>query len=219
MAEHLVFSAQHPPEKMVEGPGGGANPDFHCKRACSDCDDLSAIPQRERVDSFKTKLLGVSNPSNWKGFGDGKEKITIEDSDFVLVEGSNGQDVILFSHFSLLSIPLAASPFLVITPPIAFSTLHCPLVHQSHCSSHCLHRLLVVTAPVAISSRRLPPFTLSSHSPNSHRRISLLVGVASSRCRTPQLPPKARSYSYFAHPYNFCQFPGHLSKKRHRCWL
>ncbi|KAL5845119.1 hypothetical protein ACOSQ4_011077 [Xanthoceras sorbifolium] len=95
MAEHLVFSAQHPPEKMVEGPGGGANPDFHCKRARSDCDDLSAMPQRERVDSFKTKLLGVSNPSNWKEFGDGKEKITIEDSDFVLVEGSNGQDVIL----------------------------------------------------------------------------------------------------------------------------
>ncbi|KAL5852776.1 hypothetical protein ACOSQ3_007894 [Xanthoceras sorbifolium] len=95
MAEHLVFSAQHPPEKMAEGPGGGANPDFHCKRARSDCDDLSAMPQRERVDSFKTKLLGVSNPSNWKGFGDGKEKITIEDSDFVLVEGSNGQDVIL----------------------------------------------------------------------------------------------------------------------------
>ncbi|KAL5760949.1 hypothetical protein ACOSQ2_019787 [Xanthoceras sorbifolium] len=95
MAEHLVFSAQHPPEKMVEGPGGGANPEFHCKRARSDCDDLSAMPQRERVDSFKTKLLGVSNPSNWKGFGDGKEKITIEDSDFVLVEGSNGQDVIL----------------------------------------------------------------------------------------------------------------------------
>ncbi|KAL5846682.1 hypothetical protein ACOSQ3_010206 [Xanthoceras sorbifolium] len=80
---------------MVEGLGGGANPDFHCKRARSDCDDLSAMPQRERVDSFKTKLLGVSNPSNWKGFGDGKEKITIEDSDFVLVEGSNGQDVIL----------------------------------------------------------------------------------------------------------------------------
>ncbi|KAL5742374.1 hypothetical protein ACOSP7_029106 [Xanthoceras sorbifolium] len=80
---------------MVEGPGGGANPEFHCKRARSDCDDLSAMPQRERVDSFKTKLLGVSNPSNWKGFGDGKEKITIEDSDFVLVEGSNGQDVIL----------------------------------------------------------------------------------------------------------------------------
>ncbi|KAL5822726.1 hypothetical protein ACOSQ4_020626 [Xanthoceras sorbifolium] len=95
MAEHLVFSAQHPPEKMVEGPGGGANPEFHCKRARSDCDNLSAMPQRERVDSFKTKLLGVSNPSNWKGFGDGKEKITIEDSDFVLVEGSNGQDVIL----------------------------------------------------------------------------------------------------------------------------
>ncbi|KAL5797474.1 hypothetical protein ACOSQ2_002294 [Xanthoceras sorbifolium] len=53
------------------------------------------MPQRERVDSFKTKLLEVSNPSNWKGFGDGKENITIEDSDFVLVEGSNGQDVIL----------------------------------------------------------------------------------------------------------------------------
>ncbi|KAL5812031.1 hypothetical protein ACOSQ3_026981 [Xanthoceras sorbifolium] len=98
MAEHLVFSAQHPPEKMVEGPGGGANPEFHCKRASSDCEDLSAMPQRERVDSFKTKLLGVSNPSNWKGFGDGKEKITIEDSDFVLVEGSNGQDVILFQE-------------------------------------------------------------------------------------------------------------------------
>ncbi|KAH7572711.1 hypothetical protein JRO89_XS03G0001500 [Xanthoceras sorbifolium] len=40
MVEHLVFSAQHPPEKMVEGPGGGANPEFHCKRARSDCDDL-----------------------------------------------------------------------------------------------------------------------------------------------------------------------------------
>ncbi|KAL5840203.1 hypothetical protein ACOSQ4_012811 [Xanthoceras sorbifolium] len=80
---------------MVEGPGGGANPEFHCKRARSDCDDLLAMPQRERVDSFKIKLLGVSSPSNWKGFGDGKEKITIEDSDFVLVEGSNGQDVIL----------------------------------------------------------------------------------------------------------------------------
>ncbi|KAL5840253.1 hypothetical protein ACOSQ4_012861 [Xanthoceras sorbifolium] len=92
MAEHLVFSAQNLSEKMVEGPGGGANPEFHCKRARSDCKDLSAMSQRERVDSFKTKLLGVSNPNNWKGFEDGKENITIEDSDFVLVEGSNGQD-------------------------------------------------------------------------------------------------------------------------------
>ncbi|KAL5814689.1 hypothetical protein ACOSQ4_025330 [Xanthoceras sorbifolium] len=90
MAEHLVFSAQHPPKKMVEGPGGGANPKFHCKHARSDCEDLSVMSQREKVDSFKTKLLGVTNPSNWKGFGAGKEKITIEDSDFVLVEGSNG---------------------------------------------------------------------------------------------------------------------------------
>ncbi|KAL5860984.1 hypothetical protein ACOSQ4_002280 [Xanthoceras sorbifolium] len=92
MAEHLVFSAQHPPKKIVEGLGGGANPEFHCKRARSDCEDLSAMPQRERVDSFKTKLLEVSNPSNWKGFGDGKENIPIEDSDFVLVEGSNGEE-------------------------------------------------------------------------------------------------------------------------------
>ncbi|KAL5800312.1 hypothetical protein ACOSQ4_033196 [Xanthoceras sorbifolium] len=120
MAEHLVFSAQHPPEKMVEGPGGGANPEFHCKRARSDCDDLSAMPQRERVDSFKTKLLGVSNPSNWKGFGDGKEKITIEDSDFVLVEGSNGQDVILCEQHTqrdllLLAVKSAITVYLGIT--------------------------------------------------------------------------------------------------------
>ncbi|KAH7566525.1 hypothetical protein JRO89_XS08G0178800 [Xanthoceras sorbifolium] len=58
MAEHLVFSAQHPPEKMVEGPGGGANPEFHCKRARSDCDDLSAMPQRERV---KDRTVGKSS--------------------------------------------------------------------------------------------------------------------------------------------------------------
>ncbi|KAL5743601.1 hypothetical protein ACOSQ2_026717 [Xanthoceras sorbifolium] len=53
------------------------------------------MPPRRRVDSFKTKLLGVTNPSNWLGFGAGKERIMIGDSDIVLVEGSNGQDVIL----------------------------------------------------------------------------------------------------------------------------
>ncbi|KAH7568757.1 hypothetical protein JRO89_XS06G0045300 [Xanthoceras sorbifolium] len=58
MTEHLVFSIQHPPKKMVEGLGGGANPEIHYKRARSDCEDLSTMPPKERVDNFKTKLPG-----------------------------------------------------------------------------------------------------------------------------------------------------------------
>ncbi|KAL5807949.1 hypothetical protein ACOSQ3_028640 [Xanthoceras sorbifolium] len=91
----MVISAQYPSKKMVEGSEEGASLEIHGNRARSDCEDLSAMSPRERVDSFKTKLFGVTNPNNWKRFGASKERITIEDSDIVLMEGSNGQDVIL----------------------------------------------------------------------------------------------------------------------------
>ncbi|KAL5826798.1 hypothetical protein ACOSQ3_018639 [Xanthoceras sorbifolium] len=98
IAETLVFSAQHPPGKMVEGPIGGSNSATYCKRARSHQEEPTVMPSRGRGDSFKSKLLGATNPSTWLGFGSGKERISIENSDIVLVEGSNGQDVMLFEE-------------------------------------------------------------------------------------------------------------------------
>ncbi|KAL5858721.1 hypothetical protein ACOSQ4_000017 [Xanthoceras sorbifolium] len=80
---------------MVEEPGRGPNPETHYKRARSDHEEPMAMPPRGRVDSFKSKLIGATNPSTWLGFGTGKERITIGDSDIVLVEGPNGQKAML----------------------------------------------------------------------------------------------------------------------------
>ncbi|KAL5862503.1 hypothetical protein ACOSQ3_000017 [Xanthoceras sorbifolium] len=81
MAEPMVFSAQHPSEMMVEEPGRDTNPETHYKRARSNHEEPTAMPPRGRVDSFKSKLIGATNPSTWLGFGTGKERITIGDSD------------------------------------------------------------------------------------------------------------------------------------------
>ncbi|KAL5854878.1 hypothetical protein ACOSQ4_004680 [Xanthoceras sorbifolium] len=64
MAERLVFFAQHPPKKMVEDPGGGPNPETHCKCARSSCEEPTKIPPRERINSFKSKLFGVTSPNS-----------------------------------------------------------------------------------------------------------------------------------------------------------
>ncbi|KAL5812832.1 hypothetical protein ACOSQ3_027782 [Xanthoceras sorbifolium] len=90
MVEPLVFSTQHPPEKMVEEPGEGPNPETHYKRARNDHEEPMTMSPRGKVDIFKSKLLGAMNPSTWLGFGASKERITIGDSDIVLVEGPNG---------------------------------------------------------------------------------------------------------------------------------
>ncbi|KAL5795197.1 hypothetical protein ACOSQ2_000017 [Xanthoceras sorbifolium] len=95
MAEPMVFSAQHPSEMMVEEPGRDTNPETHYKRARSNHEEPTAMPPRGRVDSFKSKLIGATNPSTWLGFGTGKERITIGDSGIVLMEGPNGQEAML----------------------------------------------------------------------------------------------------------------------------
>ena len=43
-----------------------------------------------RVDSFKSKLMEMSSPSTWNGFGSRMEKLSIGQGDITISEGTNG---------------------------------------------------------------------------------------------------------------------------------
>ncbi|KAL5849350.1 hypothetical protein ACOSQ3_007412 [Xanthoceras sorbifolium] len=74
----------------METKGECSDDGINCKRARSEVESLPHSVRRGRGESFKTKLLGSSNPSEWSGFGSANLPVSVEEDDIVYGEGEFG---------------------------------------------------------------------------------------------------------------------------------
>ncbi|KAK2642539.1 hypothetical protein Ddye_024302 [Dipteronia dyeriana] len=90
MEDVFMFDAQ--PESVTIEVGKEKPPDSKnsAKRARSQEAEEGFPLRKTGSKSFKTKLLSASSPDSWKGFGTGKQKLTIEDGDISYLDGPNG---------------------------------------------------------------------------------------------------------------------------------
>ncbi|KAL5824768.1 hypothetical protein ACOSQ3_020831 [Xanthoceras sorbifolium] len=104
----FIFGAQSPPKPLTndveistDDPMDPIDFPLSCKRArengmCSTDSVRRGQPQSARRDrvleggSFKTKLMGSSNPGEWSGFGSGNPPVSINEDDIVYGEGEFG---------------------------------------------------------------------------------------------------------------------------------
>ncbi|KAL5856430.1 hypothetical protein ACOSQ3_003888 [Xanthoceras sorbifolium] len=61
------------------------------KRATSGDEENRPIVQKPTMDSFKSKLLGMSQPSSWNGFSSTSERLKIDEGDITIVDGPDGK--------------------------------------------------------------------------------------------------------------------------------
>ncbi|KAK0591926.1 hypothetical protein LWI29_010382 [Acer saccharum] len=86
----FVFSAHQEAEKHGMTKEKPPDNTFTAKRARAQEDAEESLLRKSVGVSFKSKLLGTSNPSNWSGFGTGNERLKIEEGDITFVEGTDG---------------------------------------------------------------------------------------------------------------------------------
>ncbi|KAK3185109.1 hypothetical protein Dsin_032395 [Dipteronia sinensis] len=94
LSDAFVFSAQqsHNSEINIDSRKG-TKACSSAKRARANTDvlrsnDIGANQVRkEVVGSFKSKLMNMSTPSSWSGFGNTKEKLKIDTEDILITEG------------------------------------------------------------------------------------------------------------------------------------
>ncbi|KAL5833733.1 hypothetical protein ACOSQ3_017407 [Xanthoceras sorbifolium] len=90
MKEAFTFNAQ--PELLVtEEEIGKTSVGCASSKRARACDDVGNPLERESPGvSFKSKLLGMSNPSSWAGFNEQRKAILVCDEDTVITEGQFG---------------------------------------------------------------------------------------------------------------------------------
>ncbi|KAL5829755.1 hypothetical protein ACOSQ3_019223 [Xanthoceras sorbifolium] len=97
MSETFTFSALVEPVSIEEEPARVSKTSLSSKRArASDELDGSSIRNSgnfSSADSFKSRLLGLSNPSIWEGFGAKRERIKFEEDDVIITEDLEGPGV------------------------------------------------------------------------------------------------------------------------------
>ncbi|KAL5833986.1 hypothetical protein ACOSQ3_017660 [Xanthoceras sorbifolium] len=68
-------------------------------------DDSEVSDLRKLVeDSFKAKLLSMTNPNSWQGFGKPRERLKIGDDDCKIEEGPKGKEMTLSTELKPSSI-------------------------------------------------------------------------------------------------------------------
>ncbi|KAL5758373.1 hypothetical protein ACOSP7_020984 [Xanthoceras sorbifolium] len=95
------FSAQPSPTKLMEMKAVPPSENPRCKRARAENEEIVEHQRRKEGESFKLKLLNIASPGSWSGFGAGNEKLRIDPSDIVVVEGLSGPVMKLSSELKL----------------------------------------------------------------------------------------------------------------------
>ncbi|KAL5803163.1 hypothetical protein ACOSQ4_031468 [Xanthoceras sorbifolium] len=94
MSETFTFFALAEPVSMEEEPARVSETPLSSKRArASDEVHGSSIRNSgnfSSANSFKSRLLGLSNPSTWEGFGAKRERIKFEEDDVIITEDLEG---------------------------------------------------------------------------------------------------------------------------------
>ncbi|KAL5860911.1 hypothetical protein ACOSQ4_002207 [Xanthoceras sorbifolium] len=90
MSEAFTFKAQPElmvtEEEVVKTLVGTVN-----SKRVRNCNDVGNPMEREMNGvSFKSKLMGMANPSSWAGFGEKKEKVLIREEDTMISDGPYG---------------------------------------------------------------------------------------------------------------------------------
>ena len=101
MADIFMFSSQSKQGTSAVVKEKPPDPKSSSKRARAVTDDDDSGLRSSSGDSFKSKLLGMSPPGSWSGFGGQHAKVEIGEGDVTVVVGPNGPAMKLSDSFKL----------------------------------------------------------------------------------------------------------------------
>lgn len=89
-SEGFIFSAQQPPISSMDMDSGRGRESAKRARAEQDMLGQNDVKTSNGMGSFKSKLMSMSTPSSWSGYGTRKEKLKIDPDDILISKRPNG---------------------------------------------------------------------------------------------------------------------------------